>query len=202
MKYAPATIAALLMGLSLGASAQTAATPAATTKVAIVAFQAAVAQTNEFQRDFADLQKKFTPKRDQLKALNDEIDGLKKQLQAQGSTLTDAQRTEKTRAIDDKTKSLQRTAEEDQNDFKQALQETYGSVATKVGQVLIDYAKQHGYTLVLDGDQQQESVILYASDTTNITKAVIDAYNAKSGIPAPPKPAAAPAPAGKTPAGR
>ena len=51
-----------------------AAGPVAAAKVAVIAFQAAVSQTNEFQRDFADLQKKYDPRRQQLKTLNDEID--------------------------------------------------------------------------------------------------------------------------------
>jgi outer membrane protein len=38
--------------------------------------------------------------------------------------------------------------------------------------------------LVLDVSQQQ-SPVLYASDGTNITKEVIEAYNVKSGVPAP-----------------
>jgi len=194
MKRSSAIVAALLTGLSLAAAAQEPAAPAGPTKIAVVAFQAAVAQTNEFQRDFADLQKKFTPKRDQLKALSDEIDGLKKQLQTQGSTLSEAERASRTKAIDDKTKQLQRSAEEAQNDFKQEMQDTYGTVANKVGGVLIDYAKQQGYTLVLDGGQQQAAVILYANTSTDITKALIDAYNVKSGIPAPPPQAAAAAP--------
>jgi outer membrane protein len=59
--------------------------------------------------------------------------------------------------------------------------------------VLNDYSKQHGYTLVLDVAQQQNPV-LYANESTNITKAIIDAYNVKSGVPAPP-----PAPAGSAP---
>ena len=209
MKRSSAIVAALLTGLSLTAAAQAPAAPAGPTRIAVVAFQAAVAQTNEFQRDFGDLQKKFTPKRDQLKALSDEIDGLKKQLQTQGSTLSEAERANRTKAIDDKTKQLQRSAEEAQNDFKQEMQDTYGAVANKVGGVLIDYAKQQGYTLVLDGGQQQAAVILYANTSTDITKALIDAYNVKSGIPAPPpqpaaaasRPAAAaPRPAAKSPA--
>ncbi|HTD55971.1 MAG TPA: hypothetical protein VK670_11355, partial [Silvibacterium sp.] len=56
------------------------------------------------------------------------------------------------------------------------------------------YAQQHGYTLVLDVAQQQTPV-LYAVDSTNITKPIIDAYNTKSGVPAPPasaQPAAPP----------
>ena len=201
MKHSPAIVAALLTGLSLSAAAQTPAAPAGPSKIAVVAFQAAVAQTNEFQRDFADLQKKFTPKRDQLKTLSDEIDGLKKQLQAQGSTLSEAERASRTKAIDDKSKQLQRSAEEAQNDFKQEMQDTYGGVATKVDAVLVDYAKQQGYSLVLDGGQQEAAVILYANQSTDITKALVDAYNVKSGIPAPPPQptAAAPRPASGTP---
>ena len=201
MKHSPAIVAALLTGLSLSAAAQAPAAPAGPTKIAVVAFQAAVAQTNEFQRDFADLQKKFVPKRDQLKALSDEIDGLKKQLQTQGSTLSEAERDSRTKAIDDKTKQLQRAAEEAQNDFKQEMQETYGGVASKVGNVLIDYAKQQGYTLVLDAGQQEAAVILYANTSTDITKVIVDAYNVKSGIPAPPPQptAAAPRPAAAAP---
>jgi len=45
-------------------------------------------------------------------------------------------------------------------------------------------------------------VVLYANPATDITKQVIEAYNVKSGVPAPPaQPAAAtPRPAPKTPA--
>jgi outer membrane protein len=42
--------------------------------------------------------------------------------------------------------------------------------------------------------------VLYASESTNITKQVIDAYNLKSGVPAPPAQPAAAAPAPAHPA--
>ncbi|MFP5203851.1 MAG: OmpH family outer membrane protein, partial [Acidobacteriota bacterium] len=83
MKRALAIVFALASGMVLSASAQapaTAAAPAGPTKVAVIAFQAAVAQTNEFQRNYADLEKKFEPKRQQLKTESDEIDNLTKQL--------------------------------------------------------------------------------------------------------------------------
>jgi Skp family chaperone for outer membrane proteins len=194
MKRPFALAVILASGFVLSAAAQTtpataATAPAGPPKIAVIAFQAAVAQTNEFQRDFADLQKKYTPKRDQLKTLSDQIDTLKKQLQAQGSKLTDVQRADQTRVIDDKSKQLQRDAEDAQNDFQQEMQTTYSGVASKVGDVMIAYAHEHGYTLVLDFSQQQTPV-LYASPSTDITKAVIEAFNVKSGVPAPPKPAA------------
>ncbi len=82
----------LASGLALNAQAPAAPTPAGETaaapsgpaKIAVVAFQVAVAQTNEGQRNFADLQKKYDPKRQQLKALSDDVDNLTKQLQSQG----------------------------------------------------------------------------------------------------------------------
>jgi outer membrane protein len=207
MKRSLALVITLASGLVLSAAAQTspapAAAPAGPAKIAVIAFQVAVAQTNEGQRNFADLQKKYEPKEAQLKALNDEIENLKKQLQAQGDKLSDAERASKAKTIDDKEKQLQRSVEDTRNDFQQEMQELYNGLASKVYDVLASYAQQQGYTLVLDIAQQQNPV-LYASDSTVITKQIIDAYNVKSGVPAPPaQPAAAPgaqAPAAPKPA--
>lgn len=157
-------------------------------KIAVIAFQVAVSQTNEFQRNFADTQKKYQPKRQQLKALSDEIDTLTKQLQAQGATLSDAARADKARTIDDDKKKLDRDAKDAQSDYEQEVQETYTNIAQKVYDVLSNYAKQNGYTLVLDIASQQTPV-MYAVPSANITKEIVDAYNVKSGIPAPPHPA-------------
>jgi len=75
----------------------------------------------------------------------------------------------------------------------------YNSLASKVFEVVDSYAKEQGFTLVLDASQQQ-SPILWASEQTNITAPVIAAYNAKSGVPAPPAAApSAPAPQGGAP---
>jgi outer membrane protein len=188
----------------LGAAAQTppaTAAPAGPVKVAVITFQMAVAQTNEGQRNFADLQKKYMPKENQLKAQSDEIDSLTKQLQAQAASLNDEQRATQARTIDEKKKRLDRDAEDLRAAGAQEANEMYNTLASKVYDVLVSYSQQHGYTLVLDFSQQQNP-ILYAIDSTNITKPVIDAYNQKSGIPAPPPPPAAPAGAAKPPASK
>jgi outer membrane protein len=208
MKHVPLFAISLVLGTVLPAVAQTAATPkpaapaapaaSAPTqaKVAVIAFQAAVAQTNEFQRDLADLQKKYDPKRQQLKTLSDEIDTLTKQVQAQGSTMSDAERAAKARTIDDDKKKLDRDTQDAQSDFQNDMQEVVNRVAGKVGETMTEYAQKHGYTLVLDASQQEQQapMVLYAVPTSDITKPVIDAYNEKSGVPAPP-----PQPGGSTP---
>jgi outer membrane protein len=210
MKRTFALAVLLASGLALNAAAQTPApAPAAAAapvapipaKVAVVAFQVAVAQTNEGQRNFADIQRKFEPKRNQIKASGDEIETLKKQLQAQGDKLSPAEAASRTKAIDDKTKALQRTAEDAQNDYQSEIQEMYNALASKVFEVVDSYAKEQGFTLVLDASAQQ-SPILWAAEATNITQPIIAAYNAKSGVPAPPaQPASAPS-APKAPAVR
>lgn len=197
MKRSLALISTLALGFALSASAQTspAAAPAGPAKIAVIAFQVAVAQTNEGQRNFADLQKKYAPREAQLKALGQEIETLTKQLQTQGDKLSEDERAARAKVIDDKKKKAQRDLEDAQNDMNSEMQEMYNGLASKVYDVLNSYAQQQGYTLVLDMAQQQTPV-LWANDSTNITRAVIDAYNVKSGVPAPPaQPAAAAAPA-------
>jgi outer membrane protein len=209
MKRSLALIVTLASGLALSAAAQTLPAPAATApagpaKVAVIAFQVAVAQTNEGQRNFADLQKKYAPREAHIKGLADEIDTLTKQLQAQGDKLSDVERASRTKTLDEKKKKAQRELEDAQNDMNQEMQEMYNGVASKVYDVLDNYAKQQGYTLVLDITQQQQNPVLWASESTNITQQVKDAYNVKSGVPAPPAqsaPAAA-RPAAKAPAAR
>src|SRR5271154_4332717 len=170
------------------ASAAAAATPA---KVAIIQFQQAVAATNEGQRDFAELRKKFEPKQTQIKTQSDEIDALKKQLQTQSATMSDTARADLTRSIDEKTKQLQRTGEDAQNDFQTEMGETYQKLAEKVYQVVQTYAAQSGFTLVLDASAQQ-SPVLWATQGTDISEAIVTAYNQKSGVPAQPSAAGAP----------
>lgn len=167
-----------------GATTTTTA-PAGPAKVAIILFQPAVAQTNEGQRDFGQLRSKFEPKQTQLKQQSDEIDSLKKKLQASGDKLSDSERQAQTRDIDAKEKALQLAAESAQNDFTGEMNDMYQQLAQKVYGVMQSYAQQNGYTVVLDASQQQ-SPVLFASDSTNITEAVVQAYNAKSGVPAQP----------------
>jgi outer membrane protein len=183
-------------------SAAAAVAPTGGSKIAVIMFQPAVMQTNEGKRNFADLQKKYDPKRTQLKAASDEIDSLKKSLQTAGANLSDTERQNRLRTIDEKEKAFQRLQEDTQNDFQQDLQQTYTQLAEKVFAVLQSYAQQNGYSLVIDGSTQQ-SPVLWANQGTDISEAVIQAYNQKSGVPAPPTPAAgtpsAPTPHATTP---
>jgi outer membrane protein len=204
MKRMLSLVCVLASGLGVGAFAQAVSAkpvPATgTMRVAVINFQQAVAKTNEFQRDLADLQKKYAPREQALQQLNDQIDTLKKQLQGTGATLTDAERQAKMKEIDDDTKNLQRSAEDLRNDEQSDGQETFQQVGQKVFNTMANYAKAHGFGLVLDASPgQQSSPALWWAPTAEITADVVAAYNASSGIPAPVPSAPAPNPGAKKP---
>jgi outer membrane protein len=156
-------------------------------RVAVVEFQPAVTATNEFQRDLAALQKKYEPKKTELKTASDEIESLTKQLQADAGKLSEPEQAARAKSIDDKKKRAQRLADDAEGDYEQEAKELFGRIADKVGALLTDYAKGHGFTLVMDRSEQEEGpVVLYASDSTDITRQIVDAYNAKSGVAAQP----------------
>ena len=203
-------VSALGAGLIPAGIAQTPAAPAApaTTpaakapvtpqaipaKIALVAFEQAVFATNEGQKAVQDIQTKYKPKKDQIDALSQEVDSLKKQLQNAPATLTDAERATRLKAIDTKEKQLTRQADDAQTAYNADLQEAYGKLAAKVSETLKKYVSENGYTLLLDVSSQQSNV-MWANQSTDVTQAVVTAYNAASGVAAPAPTASAPAPA-------
>jgi outer membrane protein len=108
-------------------------------------------------------------------------------LQDAGATLSEPERDSRLRVIDEKTKSLQRSAEDAQNEASGAMNDMYQALAQKVYAVLDTYSNQSKFTVVLDTSAQQTPV-LWANGSIDITKQIVDAYNVKSGVP--PQPAA------------
>ncbi|MCU1324625.1 MAG: outer rane chaperone Skp (OmpH) [Acidobacteriaceae bacterium] len=169
-------------------------------KIALVAFEQAVFATNEGQKAVQEVQKKFEPRKGQIDTLAGEVDSLKKQLQSAPATLSDADRAARLKAIDTKEKQLNRDAEDAQTAYNTELQEAYAKVAQKVSVTLKTYVAQNGYTLLLDVSNQQ-SAVMWAVQNTDVTQAVVEAYNTSSGVAAPPPSApsaARPRPAGAT----
>lgn len=154
-------------------------------KIALVAFEQAVFATNEGQKTVLEVQKKYEPQKSKIDALASEVDGLKKQLDSLPATTSAEGRASKQRAIDTKDKELQREAEDAQTAYNADLQEAYAKVAQKVSVTLKNYVAQNGFTLLLDVSNQA-SAVMWALPSTDVTDAVVQAYNASSGVAAPP----------------
>lgn len=165
-------------------------------KIALIEYEQVAAATNEGQHAIQGIQTKFAPKKAQIDSESTEVDSLKKQLQSAPSTLSDEERASRLRTIDTKEKQLQRDAEDAQTAYNADLQEALGKVAQKLGPTVVKYVQENGYTLLLDLSQQQGGVsVMWAQPGTDISQAIITAYNASSGV-------AAPTPSAPTPSAR
>ena len=167
---------------------QPVATPA---RIAIIEFQEAAAATNEAQKAVLEIQKKYEPQKTKLDALQAEIDADTKKLQSASATMTDVDKASLARTIDTKQKQLQRDADDAQTSYNAEFEETVGKVAQKMGPVLIKYLQENGFTMLLDntGQPQQGGLAVLWAPGTDISDAVIQAYNKASGV-APPPPSA------------
>jgi len=163
------------------------------TKIGVVNIQQAISECAEGKKEIDALQQKFAPKQVELKGLNDDIDNLKKQYQAQAEKLSDEEKSRQAKAIDTKQKALQRNLEDAQAEFQQGEQDVINRIGAKMVGVLEKYAGANGFAVVLDVSNPQTSPVLCATQGTVITKELVDAYDKEN-------PAGATAPASK-PAG-
>ena len=147
-------------------------------KIVVIAFEACVMQTNEFQTASKAIQNRFQPKGVELKALSDQIDKLKSQLQA--GNLSEQDKSSLTSTIAARQTELSNETDVAKKDFQAAMQKSGESIEPKVLTSATSYAKTHGFTVILDADNNDTNApptVLWASSSSNITKAVLDAYN-------------------------
>jgi outer membrane protein len=185
------------------AAATTTTAPTGSVKVGIIDIQQAIVGTNEGARDFETLQKKFEPKRNELASQNTDIENLKKQLNTQGDKMNEDARATLVKSIETKQKSLQRSAEDAQNDYQQQQNEIAQRILQKMAPVIDKYAKANGYGLLFDSSNPwPQGPLLWATAGVDLTKIIVDAYNSQSGVAPPPggaKPVGSPGAASSKP---
>jgi outer membrane protein len=197
------SVAALAQTGSAAATPAAASAPAVTgtgTKVGTISMEQAIFATNEGRRDFEALSKKLEPKQNELKGQNDEIDALKKQLSAQQDKLNDDAKANLVKQIETKQKSLDRALQDAREDAQNQQNEIAQRIIQKLGPVLIKYAADNGFGVIMDTSQPwPQSPVVWWGEAVDVTKPVVDLYNAQSGVPAPATTGAAPKPAGTKP---
>jgi outer membrane protein len=168
------------------AASQTAMVPSPNaTKLAAINVEQAIFASNEGQRDMNALQKKFEPKTNDLKTKNDEIEALRKQATATG--VTDAKKAEIAREIEQKQKAFERARQDAQEDFQSQQSEIGQRIFQKMGPVIMKYAQENALGMIIDTSTPwPNGPVLWANPASiDITKSIVDAYNAQSGVAAP-----------------
>ncbi len=165
-------LAALLVtpvvwGQSSGAAAQ---------KIGVINIQAAIAGTSEGKQAAAELQSEFAPRQTELANLQKQIEDVRTRLQTGQTTLSDDEKARLAREGDQLTRTLQRKQQDDQDDSNEATQEVVQRIGRKMMDILDKYAKDGGYSVILDTSSQQTPV-LYNASQIDVTQEIIRLYD-------------------------
>jgi len=181
MRWSAVLLLLSLSTLVISSHGQSATSQPATPNIVTVSFNAAVLQTAEAQKEMGALQIRFAPRQAQLKALNDEVEALRKQISNTGDKLSDTEMATREQALENKEKQLQRQAEDFKNDSQSESQEVFQRVAQKVYAFLQAYSQQHGYSAVIERGSDAAPVVWYTASNMDITEQLVKAYDAQSG---------------------
>jgi outer membrane protein len=156
------------------------------TKVGTINIEQAIFASNEGRREFETLTKKFEPKQNELKGLADEIDSLQKQLSAQQDKLNEESREKLVKQIETKKKTSDRAAQDAQEEYQSQQGEIGNKILTKMAPLIVKYASENGYGMILDTSQQwPRGPVIWYGPAVDITQPIVEAYNTQSGVPAP-----------------
>jgi len=168
----------ILSSISALAQVPTVGSQSASLKVAVVNMQDAIVNTDEGKKELTALEQRFTPKQEELKKANEEVEGLKKQLSTPDAKLSDDQRRNLANTLETKQRIFQRNFEDFQTEVQKSEQETVNRIGEKMMKIVEKYAASQGYTLVMDVSGPQSGII-WANPSANITKDLIAAYNSQ-----------------------
>ena len=186
-----APIAALVC-FAAGAFAQQA--PA---KVGVISIQGAIVGTKDGQKASQELDTKFVPKKKEFDNRQNEIAQLQDQYNKGGQLMSEDKRNQLARDIDEKKKRLERDMQDAQEELQGEQQKILQSLGQRMMAVIEKYAKDNGYTMILDVSNPNTPV-LYASSGIDITQDIVSLYDkttangapATSPAPGAPKPGA------------
>lgn len=160
------------------------------TKVGIIHIHNAIIQTKDGQKAAAEMDAKFAPKRKEFDEKQSELAKLQTQYRNSANTMSEEARQKLAREIDQKTKMLQRDMDDAQAELEQEQQRVLNDLGQKMMVVIDKYANDRGFSLILDVSSPQTPV-LYASNTIDITRDIVELYDKNSALPGAATPAAA-----------
>ena len=164
---------------------------APTGKIGLVntfAFDDAKAGITKFRTAVTTVDTEFKPDNDKLRAsaaryetLQKELTGFQNTVKAGGKVpISDAAVQAKVDELGKLEREIKFQQEDAKTRYERRYQTVVGPVLDDIMKAMMDFAKQKGYSVILDGAKLQESGILMAfDDKTNVTAEFIQFYNTR-----------------------
>src|SRR6185295_15964677 len=166
--------------------------PAGTpTKMCVVNLQSAMLTTKEGQAAADEFRTKFAePEEKKLQAKQAEITDLNDKLQRGANTMSQTAQDDMKRSIDRKSTEYKRSVEDYQFDRDEMQRKLLDDLSAKMQSVIARFAQENACAVFMDVTNPN-SGIMWISDTADVTRQVVDAYDkAQPSAGAPARPAA------------
>ena len=164
-------------------AASWAQTQTAPQKIGVVDAGKALAETAEGRKALADLTARVAPRQKAFEARQSEISQLEASLKNGANLLSAQKKTELARAIEEKKRKLQRDVNDAQDEVQTQQQDVLARLGDKLKSVLQRYARENGYTVILEAPEGS-SQVLSAADSIDVTAPVVALYDRTWAAPA------------------
>ena len=165
---------------------------AAPTKICVINLQSAMLSTKEGQAAADEFRAKFEePEQKKLQARQGEIGDLSDKLQRGANTMSQTAQDDVKRTIDRKNTEYKRAVEDYQFDRDEMQRKLLDDLSSKMQSVIARYAQENACAIFLDVTNPN-SGIMWISDTADVTRQIVDAYDKaapSAGATAPARPA-------------
>ena len=193
-----ALAAAGLLVVAVVRAQSPAASSAAPGKVGVINIRGAIGSTAEGKQAQAELQSQFAPRQTEIENMNKQINDLRQRLAACEGKCSQDEIQRLTTQGQRLTSQFDRKNNEFNEDSNAALSDVIDRIGRKMVDVLDRYARENGYSVVLDSSAQN-TPILFAASQIDVTPEIVRLYDqqypVKGGAPTQQKPPAAkPAP--------
>ena len=145
-------------------------------KVGVISIQGAIVGTKDGQKASQELDSKFVPRKKEFDSRQSEIAQLQDQYNKGGTVMAEDKRNQLARDIDEKKKRLERDMQDAEEDLKGEQQKVLQGLGQRMMAVIEKYAKDNGYTMILDVSNPNTPV-LYASSGIDITQDIVSLYD-------------------------
>ncbi len=145
-------------------------------KVGVIDVQVAITSTAEGKQAAAELQSQFAPRQTELTNMQKQMEDIQTRMRTGQTTLSDDEKARLDREGQQLQRSYQRKSQDAQDDFNEAQREIVDRIGRKMIDVLSKYARDNGYSVVLDRSGQSSPVI-FAANSVDVTQEIIRLYD-------------------------
>lgn len=150
------------------------ASPALAEKIGVINLQKVMTSSEPAEQAMTELQGKYKSIKEKLDSKKEEVQALREEMNKQQMVLSQEAKMDKEMELKRKIRNLQDEAKNYQRKIQREQKELSDPILDMLQDILDDYGKKHGYTIIMDS---QNSGLLYAKDALDITDKIIVELN-------------------------